>query len=158
MIRKSKVLVAGTAALALSLSIAACGGSDDTDGSTSSSKAEFNAAMTKVFNPSEKKGGTIKLANSGDWDTLDPGETYYGYSWNFLRLYGRGLLMFKPVPGAEGNTVTPDLAEGLGVPSDVLCRSSKELLPNASAKQVSDLCTGPAWRGRGSAKWVTTET
>ncbi|MET8147528.1 ABC transporter substrate-binding protein [Actinoplanes sp. NPDC049668] len=118
MIRKSKVLVAGTAALALSLSAAACGGSDDTNGSTSSSKAEFNAAMTKVFNPSEKKGGTIKLANSGDWDTVDPGETYYGYSWNFLRLYGRGLLMFKPVPGAEGNTVTPDLAEGLGVPSD----------------------------------------
>ncbi|MEU7907970.1 ABC transporter substrate-binding protein [Actinoplanes sp. NPDC049118] len=118
MIRKSKVLVAGTAALALLLSAAACGGNDDTDGSTSTSKAEFNAAMTKVFNPSDKKGGTIKLANSGDWDTVDPGETYYGYSWNFLRLYGRGLLMFKPTPGAEGNKVTPDLAEGLGVPSD----------------------------------------
>jgi peptide/nickel transport system substrate-binding protein len=117
-IRKSKVLVAGTAALALLLSSAACGGSDDSDGTTSTSKAEFNAAMGKVFNPSDKKGGTIKLANAGDWDTLDPGETYYGYSWNFLRLYGRGLLMFKPVPGAEGNTVTPDLAEGLGVPTD----------------------------------------
>ncbi|MEU4214411.1 ABC transporter substrate-binding protein [Actinoplanes sp. NPDC026623] len=118
MIRKSKVLVAGTAALALLLSSAACGGKDDTDETTSTSKAEFNAALTKVFNPSEKKGGTIKLANAGDWDTLDPGETYYGYSWNFLRLYGRGLLMYKPIPGAEGNTVTPDLAEGLGVPTD----------------------------------------
>ena len=120
MIRTSKVLVAGTAALALSLSAAACGGKDDSNGSTgtTATKAEFNAALTKVFNPSDKKGGTIKLANAGDWDTLDPGETYYGYSWNFLRLYGRGLLMFKPTPGAEGNTVTPDLAEGVGVPSD----------------------------------------
>ncbi|GGN74114.1 peptide ABC transporter substrate-binding protein [Actinoplanes lobatus] len=117
--RKSRALVAGAAALALTFSAAACGGNDD-KGSDSSggAKPEFNAALTQVFNPSEKKGGTIRLANSGDWDTLDPGETYYGYSWNFLRLYGRGLLMFKPVPGAEGNSVTPDLAEGLGTPSD----------------------------------------
>ena len=27
--------------------------------------------------PSDKKGGTLKFANPGDWDTLDPGETYY---------------------------------------------------------------------------------
>ncbi|WP_328463144.1 ABC transporter substrate-binding protein [Actinoplanes sp. NBC_00393] len=119
MIRKSRALVAGTAALALMLSAAACGGSDDSDSSSNSgSKPEFNAALTKVFNASDKKGGTIRLANEGDWDSLDPGETYYGYSWNFLRLYGRGLLMFKPVPGAEGNTLTPDLAEGMGTPSD----------------------------------------
>ena len=81
-------------------------------------KAEFNAAMTKVFNPSDKKGGTIRLANAGDWDTLDPGETYYGYSWNFLRLYGRSLVMFKPAPGKESNELVPDLAEALGVPTD----------------------------------------
>ena len=48
-----------------------------------SADAEFNAAIDKVVNPSDKKGGTLKFANSGDWDTLDPGETYYGYSWNF---------------------------------------------------------------------------
>ncbi|MEU4419983.1 ABC transporter substrate-binding protein [Actinoplanes sp. NPDC024001] len=118
MIRKSRALVAGTAALALTLSAAACGGSDDSDSNSSSAKPEFNAALTKVFNPSDKKGGTIRMANAGDWDSLDPGETYYGYSWNFLRLYGRSLLMFKPTPGAEGNTLTPDLAEDMGVPSD----------------------------------------
>ncbi len=119
MIRKSRVLAASVAVVALTLS-AACGGSGDSDSDTSgnSAKPEFNAALTKVFNASDKKGGTIKMANSGDWDTLDPGETYYGYSWNFLRLYGRALLMPKPVPGAEGLKLTPDLAEGLGVPSD----------------------------------------
>ena len=119
MIRKSRVLAAGVAVVALTLS-AACGGSGDSDSDTSggSAKPEFNAALTKVFNASDKKGGIIKMANSGDWDTLDPGETYYGYSWNFLRLYGRSLLMFKPTPGAEGNTLAPDLAEDMGVPSD----------------------------------------
>ena len=74
--------------------------------SDSTTKAEFNAANDKVFNPSDKKGGTIKFANAGDWDTLDPGETYYGYSWNFLRLYGRSLLMPKPVPGCTGSSAS----------------------------------------------------
>ena len=26
------------------------------------------------------------MANSGDWDSLDPADTYYAYSWNFVRL------------------------------------------------------------------------
>ncbi len=73
---------------------------------------------TAVVNPSETKGGTLKFANSGDWDTLDPGETYYAYSWNFARLYGRSLMMFKSAPGKEGNTLVPDLAESAGQASD----------------------------------------
>jgi peptide/nickel transport system substrate-binding protein len=110
--------VAGTAVLALALS-AGCGGGDgNTDGNNGTATPEFNAALTKVFNPSDKKGGTVKLANSGDWDSLDPGETYYGYSWNFLRNYGRSLVMFKPAPGKASNELVPDLAESLGVPSD----------------------------------------
>src|SRR3712207_4556925 len=90
-------LVAAGAAGALLLS--ACGGGgggSTTQGSgNSSDAAAFNAALTSVVNPSETKGGTLKFANSGDWDTLDPGETYYAYSWNFARLYGRSLMMFK---------------------------------------------------------------
>ena len=71
--------------------------------------------MDKVFNPSDKKGGTLKIANAGDWDSLDPGETYYGYSWNFARLYGRSLIDVQV--GARARPATswsPDLAEGLG--------------------------------------------
>jgi len=117
-IRKTRVLVAATAVLALGLTTACGGGNDDSSSSSSAAKPEFNGALTKIYNPSDKKGGTIKLANSGDWDTLDPGETYYGYSWNFLRLYGRSLLTFKTQPGATGNELTPDLAEGLGTPTD----------------------------------------
>ncbi len=103
-------------AAAAVLLVTACGGGDTSgqDTGPTSAAAEFNAALTAPVNPSETKGGTLKVANSGDWDSLDPGETYYGYSWNFARLYGRSLLMFKVAPGKESNELVPDLAEGLG--------------------------------------------
>ena len=77
-------------------------------------RAEFNAAIGKVFNPSDKKGGTLKMANSGDWDSLDPGDTYYGYSWNFGRIYGRTLVMFKPAPGEREQRARPRPGRGPG--------------------------------------------
>ncbi len=114
---KRRMVTAVALCSVLALGLAACGGEKAPD-TTNNTTPEFNAAMGKVFNPSDKKGGTIKFANAGDWDTLDPGETYYGYSWDFLRLYGRSLVMFKPAPGPEGLKLVPDLAETLGVPSD----------------------------------------
>lgn len=108
--------MATAAALAVAAS-AACGNNGDRDDSDNA-KAEFNAAVGKVFNVSDKKGGTIKFANSGDWDSLDPGETYYAYSWNFVRLYGRSLVTVRPEPGRAGTELVPDLAEGLGTPSE----------------------------------------
>ncbi|GAA5075762.1 peptide/nickel transport system substrate-binding protein [Thermocatellispora tengchongensis] len=120
---KKRRVAAAAVTAALAMGLAACGGTSTTGGESGQSaapaaKAEFNAALTKVFNPSTKKGGTIKFANSGDWDSLDPADTYYGYSWNFIRLYGRALTMFKSAPGAEGATVVPDLATDLGKPSE----------------------------------------
>jgi peptide/nickel transport system substrate-binding protein len=107
-------------AAVIALGAAACSSKAGTPTTTDGANnvAAFNAAMDKVFNSSDKKGGTIKLANAGDWDTLDPGETYYGYSWDFARLYGRSLVTFKAVPGLGSNELVPDLAEALGVPSD----------------------------------------
>ncbi|MFF3666529.1 ABC transporter substrate-binding protein [Microtetraspora malaysiensis] len=116
----------GAAALGavLALALSACGGGsgstpkDSAQPADQGGKAEFNAALTGIVNPSDKKGGVLKFANEGDWDSLDPGDTYYGYSWNFVRLYGRSLLMFKSAVGKEGNELAPDLAEGMGQPSD----------------------------------------
>jgi peptide/nickel transport system substrate-binding protein len=115
---RTKAIVVAVAAT-LTLGLAACNQeTPDDNNNTNNNTPAFNAAIGKVFNPSDKKGGTVKIANSGDWDTLDPGETYYGYSWNFLRLYARPLMMFRPVPGPAGNELVPDLAEAAGVPSD----------------------------------------
>jgi peptide/nickel transport system substrate-binding protein len=116
--KRWKALTALAAAAVLSLS--ACGGSSGGGGGTGTGggNPKFNAAMTSVYNPSTAKGGIIRLANSADWDTLDPGETYYGYSWDFARLYGRSLLMFRSVPGAGGNQLVPDLATSLGKASN----------------------------------------
>jgi peptide/nickel transport system substrate-binding protein len=108
------------AGVSAALLLAACGGGGpggEQGPGTQAGASGFNAASTSVVNPSEAKGGTLKFANEGDWDTLDTGETYYAYSWNFARLYGRSLMMFKSAPGKEGNQLVPDLAEGPGEPS-----------------------------------------
>ena len=94
------------------------GGSASSSGAAEPGAAGQNSAVGKVFNPSDTKGGTLRFANSGDWDSLDPADTYYAYSWNFIRNYGRSLVVFKAAPGAEGAKLVPDLAETLGVPSD----------------------------------------
>ncbi|MGN9784444.1 ABC transporter substrate-binding protein [Nonomuraea sp. ZG12] len=121
--RKSALAAAATAALALVLSACGGGGGGTTQqpaqsASGAAAQPVANAALTEIFNPSTKKGGTLKAAHSADWDSLDPGDTYYGYSFNFGRLYWRTLTMYKTGPGPDGNTVVPDLAESLGEPSD----------------------------------------
>ncbi|HEV2783013.1 MAG TPA: ABC transporter substrate-binding protein [Actinophytocola sp.] len=113
-----------TAAIAMGASVAmalaACGGdggggtTNNNQGGGGTTTAAFNAAIGNVFNPSDKKGGTIKFANPSDVDSTDPGETYYGYNWDFLRIYGRSLVMFKPGPGRQSDELIPDLAESLG--------------------------------------------
>ena len=121
--RRTTIAVAAVGAT-LAMGLSACGGGTGTTSnqaggqSAAGQTAKFNAAVDGVVNPSDKKGGTLKFANSGDWDSLDGADTYYAYSWNFIRLYARTLLMFKSGPGKEGNTLVPDLAEGLGTPSD----------------------------------------
>jgi peptide/nickel transport system substrate-binding protein len=110
-----------SAAVALSL-VAACGGPKATPGGSGtaggSATPEFNAAVGKVFNPSDKKGGTLRMAITEKWDSTDPGDTYYGLSWNLVRNYVRPLMTFKAAAGAEGAKPVPDLAEGPGVSSD----------------------------------------
>ena len=81
---------------------------------TGSGGAGQAADANGVHNPSDATGGTLRMANQGDWDSLDPADTYYAYSWNFARLYGRSLVMFKSAPGKDGATLVPDLAENLG--------------------------------------------
>ena len=109
------------AGVALALGLSACSGGTSTKtatGGAGSSTNAFNAGLNTVFHPSDKKGGIVKMADESTPDSLDPGDTYYGYQWDFIRTYGRALTMFKPAPGKPGLELTPDLAENLGVPSN----------------------------------------
>lgn len=119
--RSRRAIATAAGGTALALILAACGGTTTSGGgggTGTDAGAAFNAAVGKVFNPSDTKGGTLRFAHSGDFDSLDPADTYYGYSWDFIRLYGRSLVMFAPKPGAESSTLVPDLATSLGVASD----------------------------------------
>ncbi|ALG05750.1 ABC transporter substrate-binding protein [Kibdelosporangium phytohabitans] len=123
--RKQRLVTMVAAGAAAVMTLSACGGgggssNNNNKGGGNPSATGPNAAIGKVFNPSDKKGGTLRMANAGDWDSLDPGDTYYAYSWNFIRLYGRSLMMFASAPGQDGAKLTPDLAESKGVPSEDL--------------------------------------
>ncbi|ACY97862.1 MULTISPECIES: ABC transporter substrate-binding protein [Thermomonospora] len=112
-----KVWAALTAgAVALSLGLTACGGGDD--GDSDSSGLKFDAGTNGIVNPSDKKGGTLKVGMSDDFDSTDPGDTYYAFGNNFIRLYTRTLMTYTSQPGAAGLKPSPDLAEAPGVPSD----------------------------------------
>jgi peptide/nickel transport system substrate-binding protein len=120
--RWNRITTATAVSAAVALSLVACGGPKASPGGSSSSGGaatpEFNAAVGKVFNPSDKKGGTLRMAITQNWDSTDPGDTYYGLSWNLVRNYVRPLMTFKAAPGADGAKPVPDLAEAPGVSSD----------------------------------------
>ncbi|MER5681721.1 MULTISPECIES: ABC transporter substrate-binding protein [Streptomyces] len=78
----------------------------------------FDAAVDGVVAPTDELGGTLRLVRTDDFDSLDPGNTYYAYTWNFLRLIGRTLVTFDTAPGKAGQRLVPDLAESLGESSD----------------------------------------
>ncbi len=110
--RKHRYLALAAACAATSVALASCGSSATKTKTTTG--GAFNAATNAVVNPSNHKGGTLLYLNPSDWDSPDPGNTYYGFSWDFLRLYARTLTMFKPAPGLGGEKLVPDLATSLG--------------------------------------------
>jgi len=119
-IKRARAAVALAAAAVLGLS--ACGsdsGGGGGGGGGSEPKLD-NGALGNIVEESDAKGGTLKFGKAGEWgdSTIDPGNTYYGYSWDMLRNFGRSLTMFKAEPGDAGLEVVPDLATDLGKSSD----------------------------------------
>lgn len=114
---------AGTLALSACSSSKSGGSTSSSSGGASSSSSTkaatgYNAANTSVVNPSTKPGGTVKYELSDAPDSFDPGNTYYAFVWDFSRLYARPLTTFATAPGNAGLKLVPDLATGLGVPSN----------------------------------------
>ena len=114
--RRRTIWLAAFGGLA-TLALAACGGGSG-GGTGTSSSATFNAATTKVVNPSTHKGGTLSFGLSSTPDSTDPGNTYYAFMWNLSRLYTMPLMTYKSCPGKCGLQVVPDLATGPGVVTD----------------------------------------
>jgi peptide/nickel transport system substrate-binding protein len=110
---KKKIAAALAAAAALALTASACSSSGG-DGTSGSGNVAKDAALTSIVNKSGQKGGTVAYEHSDVPDSLDPGNTYYGWVQNFSRLYARTLVTFKPAAGKDGLTVVPDLATSLG--------------------------------------------
>ncbi len=120
MIRRKQAFAITAVIAALSLT-AACGGNDGdkkTEGKGGDGKAAFNLATTTMVNPSDAKGGELKLWSPQDVDYLDPARAYYGFVWDIQRLYVRQLLAYDSKPGEAGSKLVPDLAEALPVLSN----------------------------------------
>ncbi|MCE7009416.1 ABC transporter substrate-binding protein [Kibdelosporangium philippinense] len=117
--RKTNTRIAAVSgAVVLSLVLGACGGDSGGNGGTTGGAAAFDAGSKGIVNASDKKGGVLKFAVSDDFDSTDPGNTYYAFGNNFIRLYTRTLMTYTSKPGTEGAEPSPDLAEAPGVPSD----------------------------------------
>src|SRR5947209_8390416 len=89
----------GAAVVLVAVLVAGCGSSKSSKGTTSKAGAS---------------GGTlITLANAAPSGSPDPQVNYTLQEWQFLILTHDGLLAFKRVGGAGGNTLVPDLATSM---------------------------------------------
>ncbi|MCX4746661.1 ABC transporter substrate-binding protein [Kitasatospora sp. NBC_01287] len=118
--RRSRTLALAAVAATAALVVSGCSSSakSGTGGTGSDAAGGQNAATKGIVNASDQKGGTVTYEMKGTPDSLDPGNTYYAYIWNFSRLYSRALTTFQPGPGSAGDKLVPDLATGLGQVSD----------------------------------------
>jgi YVTN family beta-propeller protein len=63
------------------------------------------------------RGGTLRMvAEPNTIDSIDPARSYV--AWQLLGVVSDGLVGFKRVGGTDGNTLVPDLASALPVPTD----------------------------------------
>ena len=61
-----RMVTAVAVSTALTLGLAACQQAPGTTNTNTATPA-FNAAVDKVYNPSDKKGGIVNMALSSDW-------------------------------------------------------------------------------------------
>ena len=72
-------------------------------------------------NQSTKTGGSLNLVATGDCDSWDPANTYYGWCWNMQRLFTRTLVGYSSVPGAN-NVVAPVTTSTTPTTEPVACQ------------------------------------
>ena len=110
--KRRKLVGLALACVGLSV-VSACGGSSGGSGGSGA----YGAGNTSIVNASNATGGTLNYGMTDKFDSIDPGNTYYAYSWNFSRLYAVPLVSYAPQPGSAGTQLVPGLASGLGTQS-----------------------------------------
>jgi peptide/nickel transport system substrate-binding protein len=66
------------------------------------------ASVSSGASDQRKRGGTLKLISAGDVDSVDPGQSYYAFSWQLLHAVHRNLYSIP----ADSTKTVPDLAAG----------------------------------------------
>src|SRR5262249_48384949 len=110
------------------LALTACSGGNSPSSSSSTSAGGaggFNAATKGIVNPSTKQGGVLKVVSDSDADSWDPARMYYGWMFDFSRLYNRTLVTSAPEPGTGSLKLVNDLAASQDVSSDGLTYTYK---------------------------------
>lgn len=73
---------------------------------------------TTLSQPSNHRGGTLRLAISAALDSVDPAVSFTTWGWQALTLTNDGLVGFRRVGGAAGALLVPDLATAIPSPTD----------------------------------------
>ena len=126
--RVSRTLIAPAVAVVLAAGISACGGSSKSSssgGGSSSASSSTTAAVplkagedpTKevLTGATKKKGGTLTVLSNGDFEHLDPGESYYSLDYAVTQATNRPLFSYPP---NSTTTVRPDLATAIPTTSN----------------------------------------
>src|SRR5207302_4170871 len=96
------------AALGLTATLAACGGSGKSGSKTTTSSTTAGAA-----------GGTfLAVAKAAPSGSPDPQVNYTLQEWQLLIFTHDGLVAFRRVAGAPGTKIVPDLAESIPKPTN----------------------------------------
>lgn len=107
-----------TAAVALALlATVGCTSTNERASSVPASSAPSPLKSAVEPTPTSDGGGTLRIV-AGTPDSLDPARSYFPWMWNIMRLYTRTLVTYPAEPGPQGAELVPDLATGLGTPSD----------------------------------------
>jgi peptide/nickel transport system substrate-binding protein len=109
--RSLRTTVAIVMAAALMLALAACGSSSGKPSSSPSGSipAGVQTPATESLTGG-KRGGTLDVVQSEDFEHLDPGQSYFSLDYEVVNATQRYLYSYKPSTFSE---VTPDLAEGM---------------------------------------------
>ncbi len=104
----------------VTLALAACGGSSSSGNSSSGGSSSGGSIKPALDGSGQdltngKKGGTLTVFQHGDFQHLDPGETYYALDYEIMYPTQRPLLIFPPNSSSK---LIPDLASAMPTVSD----------------------------------------